>query len=228
MNNTKILIIEDETIVALDIKRIVKNLGYEVTDTVTNFESAINSVEKNSPDIILSDINLNSDKNGIDIIETIQKKDFIPTIYITAYSDELTIQRAIKTNPMGYILKPFRKEDIKSALLLTIYKLQNEKIEKNSSFIKLNDGYFYDLKNETLYYNTKPIKLSIKERQLLTILVEAKGNIVSFSDLEYLLWPDAPVSNSSLRTLVYRLRTKLEYKCIETISSIGCKILNSS
>ncbi len=228
MNNTKILIIEDETIVALDIKRIVKNLGYEVTDTVTNFESAINSVEKNRPDIILSDINLNSDKNGIDIIETIQKKDFIPTIYITAYSDELTIQRAIKTNPMGYILKPFRKEDIKSALLLTIYKLQNEKIEKNSSFIKLNDGYFYDLKNETLYYNTKPIKLSIKERQLLTILVEAKGNIVSFSDLEYLLWPDAPVSNSSLRTLVYRLRTKLEYKCIETISSIGCKILNSS
>ena len=129
---------------------------------------------------------------------------------------------------MGYILKPFRKDDIKSALLLTIYKLQNEKIEKNSSFIKLNDGYFYDLKNETLYYNTKPIKLSIKERQLLTILVEAKGNIVSFSDLEYLLWPDAPVSNSSLRTLVYRLRTKLEYKCIETISSIGCKILNSS
>ena len=228
MNNTKILIIEDETIVALDIKRIVKNLGYEVTDTVTNFESAINSVEKNRPDIILSDINLNSDKNGIDIIETIQKKDFIPTIYITAYSDELTIQRAIKTNPMGYILKPFRKEDIKSALLLTIYKLQNEKIEKNSSFIKLNDGYFYDLKDETLYYNTKPIKLSIKERQLLTILVEAKGNIVSFSDLEYLLWPDAPVSNSSLRTLVYRLRTKLEYKCIETISSIGCKILNSS
>jgi DNA-binding response OmpR family regulator len=228
MNNTKILIIEDETIVALDIKRIVKNLGYEVTDTVTNFESAINSVEKNRPDIILSDINLNSDKNGIDIIETIQKKDFIPTIYITAYSDELTIQRAIKTNPMGYILKPFRKDDIKSALLLTIYKLQNEKIEKNSSFIKLNDGYFYDLKNETLYYNTKPIKLSIKERQLLTILVEAKGNIVSFSDLEYLLWPDAPVSNSSLRTLVYRLRTKLEYKCIETISSIGCKILNSS
>ena len=132
MNNTKILIIEDETIVALDIKRIVKNLGYEVTDTVTNFESAINSVEKNRPDIILSDINLNSDKNGIDIIETIQKKDFIPTIYITAYSDELTIQRAIKTNPMGYILKPFRKDDIKSALLLTIYKLQNEKIEKNS------------------------------------------------------------------------------------------------
>ena len=228
MNNTKILIIEDETIVALDIKRIVKSLGYEVTDTVTNFESAINSVEKNRPDIILSDINLNSDKNGIDIIETIQKKDFIPTIYITAYSDELTIQRAIKTNPMGYILKPFRKDDIKSALLLTIYKLQNEKIEKNSSFIKLNDGYFYDLKNETLYYNTKPIKLSIKERQLLTILVEAKGNIVSFSDLEYLLWPDAPVSNSSLRTLVYRLRTKLEYKCIETISSIGWKILNSS
>lgn len=228
MNNIKILIIEDETIVALDIKRIVKSLGYEVTDTVTNFESAINSVEKNRPNIILSDINLNSDKNGIDIIETIQKKDFIPTIYITAYSDELTIQRAIKTNPMGYILKPFRKDDIKSALLLTIYKLQNEKIEKNSSFIKLNDGYFYDLKNETLYYNTKPIKLSIKERQLLTILVEAKGNIVSFSDLEYLLWPDAPVSNSSLRTLVYRLRTKLEYKCIETISSIGCKILNSS
>lgn len=228
MNNIKILIIEDESIVALDIKRIVKKFGYEVTDTVTNFESAINSVKKNRPDIILSDINLNSDKDGIDIIETIHKVEFIPTIYITAYSDEFTIQRAIKTNPMGYILKPFRKEDIKSTLLLTLFKLQNEKVEKNVSHIKLSDGYFYDLKNETLYYKTKPIKLSIKERQLLTILVEARGNIVSFSDLEYLLWPDAPVSDSALRTLVYRLRTKLEYKCIETISSIGCKILNSS
>lgn len=228
MHNIKILIIEDEAIVALDIKGIVKKFGYEVTDMVADFESAIKSVKKNRPDIILSDINLNRDKNGIDIIETIQKEDFIPTIYITAYSDELTIQRAIKTNPMGYILKPFKKEEIKSTLLLTLYKLQNEKIEKNVSYIKLSDGYFYDLKNETLYYNTEPIKLSQKERQLLTILVEAKGNIVSFSDLEYLLWPDAPVSSSALRTLVYRLRMKLEYKCIETISSMGCKILNSS
>ncbi len=62
------------------------------------------------------------------------------------------------------------------------------------------------------------------KKKLLTILVEAKGSIVSFSNLEYYIWPDAPVSNSALRTLIYRLRSKLEYKLVETIPSIGCKL----
>ncbi|MDY3200565.1 MAG: response regulator [Arcobacter sp.] len=228
MNSVKILIIEDEAIVALDVKRILTNLGQIVINCVSNYEKAIESIKENRPELIFSDINLGKGKDGIEIIEEIQKNDFIPVIYLTAYSDEETIQRAIKTNPLGYILKPFKKEDIKSTLLLSLYKLKTQTFNKNNSYEKLGDDYFYDLENEILFFKTKPIKLSIKEKQLLTLLVEAKGQIVSFKYIEYFLWPDAPICDSTLRTLIYRLRTKLNYKIIETISSIGCRISNSS
>lgn len=224
MNKMKILIIEDEAIVALDIKRILTNLGQEVINTVFSFDEALQSIKENRPELIFSDINLGKGKDGIELIETIQKDDFIPVIYLTAYSDEETIERAIKTNPLGYILKPFKKEDIKSTLLLGLYRLKSQEFVSNNDYIKLEEDYFYDLANEILFYKNEAIKLSPKERKLLTILVEAKGHIVSFRYIEYLLWPDKVVCESNLRTLIYRLRTKLNYKIIKTIASIGCKI----
>lgn len=227
MPNIKILIVEDESIVALDIKRILTNLQYEVTDMASDYFSAIKSVQKNRPDIILMDVNLGKGKDGIQTVEEIQLNYNIPIIYITAYGDENTINRAVATNPMGYLLKPFKKDEIKSIILLTLYKLnQINDFNKNINHHNLGSNYYYDLNNEILFYKNNPLKLSIKERKLLTILVEAKGQIVSFRELEYMLWPDAPISDSTLRTLIYRLRTKLEYKIIETISSVGCKIIS--
>jgi len=225
MSKTKILIVEDESIVALDIKRILTNLQYEVTDMVSDYLAVSSSIKKNRPDIILMDINLGQKQDGINIAEKIHLNENIAIIYITAYSDEETITRAIQTNPMGYVLKPFKKDDIKSIILLTLYKLnQINDFNKNNNYHDLGFDYYFDLKNEILFYKNTPLKLSIKEKKLLCILIEAKGQIISFRELEYILWPDAPISSSTLRTLIYRLRTKLEYKIVETISSIGCKI----
>ena len=228
MPKTKILIVEDESIVALDIKRILTNLQYEVTNMASDYFSAIQSIQENRPDIILMDINLGKGKDGIQTVEDIQINHNIPVIYITAYGDENTINRAVATNPMGYLLKPFKKDEIKSIILLTLYKLnQINDFNKNINHHNLGSNYYYDLDNEILFYKNNPLKLSIKERKLLTILVEAKGRIVSFREIEYILWPDSPICDSTLRTLIYRLRTKLEYKIIETISSVGCKIIST-
>ena len=227
MPKIKILIVEDESIVALDIKRILTTLQYEVTNMASDYFSAIKSVQENRPDIILMDVNLGKGKDGIQTVKEIQLNYDIPVIYITAYGDENTINRAVATNPMGYLLKPFKKDEIKSIILLTLYKLnQINDFNKNANHHNLGSNYYYDLDNEILFYKNNPLKLSIKEKKLLTILVEAKGQIVSFRELEYMLWPDAPICDSTLRTLIYRLRTKLEYKIIETISSIGCKIIS--
>ncbi len=225
MIKTKVLIVEDETIVALDIKNALINLGFEVTNTVTNFDDAIKSVKTNKPTIVLIDIYLKNSKDGIVIVEEIQRIENLPIIYLTAYSDEKTIERAIKTDPIGYLLKPFKKEELKSTILLGLYKMNKQNqtlINKNAKDLGFN--YYYDILNEILFYKNIPIKLSINERKLITILIEAKGNIVSFSNIEYLIWSDLPVSNSTLRTLIYRLRAKLEYKLIETVPGIGCKL----
>lgn len=222
---TKILIIEDEAIVALDIRSALEKLGFEVTDIASNYDEALSSVKRIKPDILLSDINLIGSKDGIEAVQDIQKLKNIPIIYLTAYSDDKTIQRAIQTNPIGYLLKPFKRDELKSTIFLGIHKInQSNKIEIDKNAINLGFNYYFDLKNGILFYQNIPIALSRKERELLIILVEAKGKTVPFAYIESLIWADNFISDSTLRTLIYRLRAKLEYKLIETIPTIGCRL----
>jgi len=226
MLKTKILIVEDETIVALEIKSVLKKLGYEVTNTVTNHHDALKSVQTNKPDMILMDIHLENSKDGIQTAQDIQKTVAIPILYLTAFSDDETIDRAIQTNPVGYLLKPFKREELKSTIRLGLHKINPENQSNiDENFKNLGLGYYYNLKEGNLYYKNMPIRLSPKENQLLKVLIDARGNIVPFDDLEHLIWPDKQIHESSLRTLIYRVRSKLEYKLIETIPSFGCKLI---
>lgn len=223
---TKILIIEDEIIVALDIKSALENLGYEVTTTATNHTEALTSIKENIPDIILADINLENSINGINTVKDIKKIHDIPTIYLTAFSDDETINRAIQTNPIGYLLKPFKTNELKSTILLALYKSKQPSIQNTPNRYKyLGNNYFYNEENKKLYFKEIEIKLTQKESELLDILYKNKGETVAFETIEYHIWEDSTVSNSTLRTLIYRLRSKLEYKLIETIPLSGCKLL---
>lgn len=225
MQKAKILIVEDELIVALDIKSTLESLGFQVTHIATNYQEALQNASQNKPDVLLSDINLKESKNGIQIAKDIQRFGYIPVVYLTAFCDEETINEAVKTNPIGYITKPFKREDLKSNILLAYYKLQKRKESKKTLTCKaLGCGFCFDMQTKLLYFEGVPIRLSIKEKELLRILIEAKGQIVTLQSLEHLIWPQAPVADSTLRTLIYRLRAKLDYKLIETIPSIGCKI----
>lgn len=223
----KILIVEDEEIVAREIKSIILSLNYEVTSIASNFDEAIQSVNYNSPDIILMDINLRNSLSGIEIAKEINKDKKILIIYISAFSDEEIIKKAAETNPVGYLLKPFNARDLKTALLLALHKnsfQNNNYSDKQTQLVNLNDGYSFDFTTKTLFYENNPIYLSIKEELLLTLLIKNRGSIVPFSKIDFEIWPEQSVSDSALRTLIYRLRTKLNYKLIETIPYKGCKI----
>ena len=225
MPRIKILIVEDESIVALDIRSALRKLNYEVTDMVTSYEQAIQSVKNNCPDIALLDINLQNSKDGIAIAKKLQKMMDISVVYLTAFSDDDTLQRAVKTNPLGYILKPFTRAELKSSLILAIHKMNISKElipDKNTNDLGFN--YYYNTKQEQLYLTNLPVRLSIKENNLLQLLIHARGSILSFQDIEHQLWPAESISQSTLRTLIYRMRTKLEHRLIETIPSLGCKI----
>ena len=227
MEKLKILIVEDEIIVSLDIKNTILKLDYEVTGIVRNYDDAISSVKENIPDMILMDINLKNSKDGIETARAIQNIRYIPLIYLTAFSDDETIIRAIETNPINYIMKPFTRDDLKTAIKFGIYKInKKDQIIIDKEYENLGLGYYYDFKNKMLCYDTLSIKLSKKEKTLLETLINARGNIVTFSDLEYIIWTSEKVSKSSLRTLIYRLRTKLEHKIIETVPSFGCRLLH--
>lgn len=222
--NTKILVVEDEIIVALDIQEATNKMGFNCESIATSYNEVLKELDKNIPDIILMDINLENSINGIDIVKNLSEQNInIPVIYLTAYTDEKTITEAVSTNPVGYIVKPFNISELKATILLGLSKI-NPKNNFETEYIKIGESYYFDSTNEELFYNEMPIKLSNKERTLLSLLIEARGNIVRFTDIENHIW-DEYVTNSALRTLIYRLRAKLDYKLIETVPAFGCKIL---
>ncbi|MEE8597115.1 MAG: HD domain-containing phosphohydrolase [bacterium] len=127
MSKAKILIVEDERIVAEDIKRTLQNLGYAVCSIVTSGDEAVKKAEQDSPDLILMDIVLQDEMSGVDAAEQIRTRFNIPIIYLTAYADEKTLERAKITEPFGYIIKPFEERELHSTIELALYKNKTEK-----------------------------------------------------------------------------------------------------
>ncbi|MDB9516073.1 ATP-binding protein [Roseofilum reptotaenium CS-1145] len=127
MNNfAKILIVEDELIAAHNLADNLQELGYEVSGVVKTGEAAIDQVIKNPPSLILMDIKLQGNMSGIDAARALQDYD-IPIIYLTAFSDTKTLEDATETLTYGYLNKPAKLEDIKSAIALSIAKHQKDR-----------------------------------------------------------------------------------------------------
>lgn len=130
MNTKKILIVENESVTALYIEKILNKLGYQSSGTAATGLEAIKQAESLKPDLVLMDINLDGQINGIEIVDLIQKKYKIPVVYLTADSDSDTIEAAINTQPYGFILKPFRVQELRIVLEMALYKHQMEQQQR--------------------------------------------------------------------------------------------------
>lgn len=126
LNDINILIVEDERIVALDIKERVRSLGYNVVGMAHTGEQAIKIVEDKHPNLILMDIMLKGSIDGITTTEKIHQNYNIPVIYLTAYSDEVTLNRAKITEPSGYLLKPFEERELHTTIQTAMYNYKME------------------------------------------------------------------------------------------------------
>jgi len=119
MEKEKILVVEDEMIIAEDIRKILVDLGYVVPEIITTGEEAIKKTEEIRPDLVLMDINLKGNIDGIESAQEIHNRFDIPIIYVSAYSNKDTLERARKTEPFGYIPKPFTDIELNAMLTLT-------------------------------------------------------------------------------------------------------------
>ena len=126
MKKSKILIVEDEMLIARELEARLSGLGYGMVGIASSGEEAIRSACEAQPDMVLMDIVLKGDMDGIDVASEIRKRFDIPTVYVTAYADDSTLQRAKVTEPYGYILKPFSESEIHAAVEMALYKHQME------------------------------------------------------------------------------------------------------
>lgn len=132
MVKTQIMVVEDEWIVAKNIQKHLQRLGYSVPYLVASGEEAVEIAEKNNPDIVLMDIVLLGDFDGIETANQIRSRFNIPVIYLTAHADNKMLERAKETEPFGYVIKPFEDKEIQIAIEMAMYKHRMENKLKES------------------------------------------------------------------------------------------------
>jgi DNA-binding LytR/AlgR family response regulator len=187
MAQTNVLVVEDESIVSKDIQHSLKKLGYNVVGAANTGEQAVQLALQHRPDIVLMDIMLKGEMNGIEAAETIRRETKIPVIFLTAYADESTLARAKVTQPHGYIIKPFKEIDIHTSIEMALYKHKKESevlkerdmlyslvenkesgrdiifVKSNSRLVKLNtrDIYYIEALKDYVVINTLNTRYTI-------------------------------------------------------------------
>ena len=167
---TKILLVEDEVIVAMGLERSLRLFGYEVIGIATSGEEAIDLALKKNPDVILMDIHIEGNIDGIEAAEEIGKHSTIPVIYLTAYTNDETLARAIKTNPYGYLNKPVKPREIYTTIETMLHK--HRAVEAERELRKSEDRY-------QQLFSTMTNGFALHK-----IICDADGNAVDFQYLE--------------------------------------------
>jgi|SRR6516165_9130893 CheY-like chemotaxis protein len=132
MPSAQILVVEDESIVARNIQMELTGLGYKVPAIVSSGEDALQKVAETHPDLVLMDIVLKGDLDGVQTAEQIRERYDVPVVFLTAYADERTLQRAKRTEPFGYLLKPYEERELETTIEIALQKHKTERVLKES------------------------------------------------------------------------------------------------
>jgi len=164
MKKYNVLIVEDEPIIAEDIKECLEDIGFQVSAIAHDGKSALLALEKKRPSIAILDIHLNGRMNGIEVAHHINKYYQLPFVFLTSYADKKTLEHAKKTLPMGYVVKPFDSKDLLSALEIALFNFQNmQSLPENKLSIHTLNQKIYT-------------PLTEREFEVLLLLLQGKTN----------------------------------------------------
>lgn len=160
MQKTRIIIVEDEAIIAMELKSTLQSLGHQVVAHAQNGDRALDVFATTESDLVLLDINIKGTKSGIDLAHILKDKYQVPFIFLTSFSDRQTLDMVKETNPYGYIVKPFTESDLRVNIELAIrqYHLRNPSSDITIEIVQQKHG----------------ITLSEREMAVLTLLLSGK------------------------------------------------------
>lgn len=175
MSKLKVLVVEDDLMIADSVKDILELLEHEVVGIAEDAETAIEICNENEPQIALLDIQIGGDIDGVDLAELINDQFDIPFIFTTAFADDATVARAKERGPFGYLVKPYGVKDLNAAIevAMAVYG-RLKKAEDNPGMSKIMDNSLF------LKVDSKLIKVKIED----ILFVEAKGDYALFKTLE--------------------------------------------
>ena len=209
----KVLIVEDEPIIRVFLKSLVKNSGHEVVALVANGEDALDIINTKELDLIFMDINIDGTLDGISVVRQMRTKSKPLIYFISAYNDLETIEDAMSTYAYSYITKPIKEEDIHVAFI-TAKKHANRDMQTDEVF--LANDLIYSKQNKELYLENELVKLSKIEKKLIDLFMRNFNSIVTVETIAYSVWEGREVSLSTLRGAIAGLRKKLPSLELET------------
>lgn len=166
MSKIKILVVEDEIIIADNICKTLNDLGYEALEPALNYSEAISRIENENPEIAILDIQLSGKKTGIDLAKKINSEYNLPFVFLSANSDFDTVKKAKEVNPSAYLVKPFSREELFTSIEIAIHNFakkqsENKTDSKNGIFIKQKSSYSKVCFDEVLFIKSDHIYIEI-------------------------------------------------------------------
>ena len=168
MPGERILIVEDEGIVADGIQSVLEDYGYDVASVVASGEEALRAAARDAPDLVLMDIRLEGPMDGIEASKRIRESADVAVVYLTAYADEETLSRAVGTEPFGYVVKPFEARELAAAVQMALQKQRAERKVKQSlaEVERLNEELAYQKRFFETLFDTLPCGVLVVNRQV--------------------------------------------------------------
>ena len=211
MDSKRILIVEDEPIIATDIEMTLEDLGYEVIGIEDNAIDALKLIEKQRPDLVLLDINLEGDADGVMLAQDINEQFKIPFVYLTSNADNLTINRVKRTKPAGFILKPFNEKDLKSNIEIALFsKVTDEIAESNAGLPSLSGGNPTRQELKEFFVKDGSSLVKIKASDLLFIKADDNYSRIYTKQKSYILTTSLKAIEDRLSPTLF-IRTHRSY-----------------
>ncbi len=161
MSKVKIVVVEDEIVIADNICEILSDLGYDVAEPAISYSEALETINEHNPDLAIIDINLRGKKDGIDIAQTLKSDYCFPYIFLTSYTDKKTVERAKKVTPSAYLVKPFSKDELYTAIEIAISNFEKKTAESDFNDISTH--------NQSLFIKQNKLFIKVKFEDILYI-----------------------------------------------------------
>jgi len=217
-SNLTLLYVEDDEIIRRNAVEYLNDFFKEVFQAKDG-QRALEIYKERKPDVIITDIKMPR-LNGLEMAKLIRKEDkTTPIIIATAFTDASYLLKAVELQLIKYITKPINSRKLKEALTLVLEHLHLNNI------VVIDNECYYDKLNKTLIVDSVLIKLTKRELQLLDLLAKNYHRMVSYEEIERIIWYDDVMSKDALRALVRMLRKKLQEDYIENISGFGYRLI---
>jgi DNA-binding response OmpR family regulator len=220
MDDLKVLILEDDIVIALHIENVLNKLNCMIVGKAQSYDEALDLASKNGLDLIIADIKILGEIDGVETAKVLHSLYKCEVLFLTANIDDQTLKNASSVQSIGYLVKPFRENELSAIIKME----QQKKQQKKESSLKLDENYTYIINEKKLYYKDEEVKFTKNESKLFNLLINNINNKITYEYIDEIIWYDKFVTDTNRRQLIFRLKHKLPNIEIEVYQNEGLSL----